>query len=223
MQVKEIRHDTTDVAKIVRRELKQRWPGVKFRVRSRRYSGGSSVDVSWFDGPTSDQVHGVTSRYEGADFDGMIDLKTHRPATLIAHEDGTYENVRYGADWINGNRRESAAVLRKLAVEVAEFAGLEELPQVRDSEYGASLQGPLADLRLDVSAHGYRGQLGCGLARDDHQGDYFSSLARALWTFRDYSTPCDHVVGTYPAGGGWHRCRGCGMKSRRPRSEADPA
>lgn len=221
MQVKETSYDTTDVAKIVRRELRQRWPGVKFRVRSSRYSGGSSIGVGWFDGPTSDQVRAVTYQYEGADFDGMVDLKTYRPSTLLAHEDGSYENIRYWVDFIQCHRRESAAVLRKLVCEVAEFAGLDETPEVRDSEYGGSLQGPLANRSLPVSASWRRGELGSGLARDDHRGDCFSSLVRTLWSFRDYSTRCDHTTGTYPAGNGWHRCRGCGMKTRSVRSETD--
>lgn len=37
--------DTADVAKILRKALKHDFPATKFRVRSRRYAGGSSIDV----------------------------------------------------------------------------------------------------------------------------------------------------------------------------------
>lgn len=83
--MREARHvslSTTDTAKVIRKALKRAFPKVKFSVRSDSYSGGSSIDVSWTDGPTSDQVDEVVKRYAGATFDGMIDLKSYVTATL---------------------------------------------------------------------------------------------------------------------------------------------
>jgi len=66
--------DTAEQAKLVRAALRRAFPGVRFRVRIHRYSGGSSVDVRWTDGPTWRAVKAVTDPYDGQRFDGMVDL-----------------------------------------------------------------------------------------------------------------------------------------------------
>ena len=59
--------------KNLRAQLRARWPGVKFSVRTDRYAGGSSLDVRWTDGPTVDQVDAIAKRYRAGSFDGMTD------------------------------------------------------------------------------------------------------------------------------------------------------
>jgi hypothetical protein len=66
---------TTETAKLIRAAIKKAFPRVKFSVRSDSYSGGSSIRVDWTDGPTTKQVNAIASQYEGAGFDGSIDLK----------------------------------------------------------------------------------------------------------------------------------------------------
>ena len=85
-----------DTAKLVRKELKTRWPETKFSVRSKTYSMGASIDISWLDGPREPEVSPTAKRFEGADFDGMIDLKTNRShwmapdgTVTLAHAEGT--------------------------------------------------------------------------------------------------------------------------------------
>src|SRR5688572_23423526 len=70
-------------AKLLRSALKATFPPVKFSVRSRVYSGGASIDVSWEGGPCSLLVDRVCCDYKGADFDGMVDLKTYRASYLL--------------------------------------------------------------------------------------------------------------------------------------------
>ncbi len=115
--------DTVEVAKILRRVLKRHFPGQRFYVRSERYSGGSSIDVSWVDGPRVAQVEPLLEPYRGADFDGMRDLKTYRDV-LVVDDDGRLERVRYGADFIFSKREASrearAEVLAWLAEELGE-------------------------------------------------------------------------------------------------------
>ena len=96
----ETRLDTTEVAKIIRKDLRAAFPGQKFRVRSSKYAGGSSIRVDWTDGPTTGEVDAIVKRYEGATFDGMRDLKEYKEPELLANPDGSYEHVRYGVDWI---------------------------------------------------------------------------------------------------------------------------
>ena len=67
-----------ETAKLVRRALKASFPGQKFSVRTKTYSGGASIDVSWTDGPMGTEVDAVVKAYEGSGFDGMIDLKYSR-------------------------------------------------------------------------------------------------------------------------------------------------
>jgi hypothetical protein len=58
----------------MRSELTREFPGVRFSVRSDSFSGGSSVDVKWTNGPTSAEVNAIISKYQYGHFDGMIDL-----------------------------------------------------------------------------------------------------------------------------------------------------
>lgn len=95
-----------DTAKLLRSALRQRFPGVKFSVRSSKYSGGASIRVHWTDGPTETEVRELTDLYTGASFDGMQDLKSYHDSILV-DEDGTPELVHFGADYIFENREVS--------------------------------------------------------------------------------------------------------------------
>ncbi len=61
-------------AKEIRKELKQNFPTINFSVTSQRYSGGSSVHVSWENGPTSAMVNAIISKYQYGSFDAMEDM-----------------------------------------------------------------------------------------------------------------------------------------------------
>jgi hypothetical protein len=86
---------TTDTAKLIRAALKKAfastYPGVKFSVRSDKYAGGASVNVTWTDGPQIDAVDAVVKPYSGAGFDGMTDLKTSNSHWL--YPDGRAERL----------------------------------------------------------------------------------------------------------------------------------
>ena len=70
--------ESAKTAKMIREALKELFPGVKFSVTSKNYSGGNSVTASWTDGPTSDVVDRAIDRFQSGDFDGMNDLYTYR-------------------------------------------------------------------------------------------------------------------------------------------------
>lgn len=70
-----------DCAKAIRRDLKQAYPGTQFSVRSRTYSGGTSVDVEWLDGPERRDVSAVTCKYQYGCFnieDDLYDISNSR-------------------------------------------------------------------------------------------------------------------------------------------------
>lgn len=100
-----------ETAKIVRSLLKKEFPGAKFSVRSRSYSGGSSIDVDWKDGPSTKKVEALVGKYHGAEFDGMIDLKT-------------YNNRPYANDFIFCSREYSQVTLDNRAIKIANDYGI---------------------------------------------------------------------------------------------------
>lgn len=65
--------EAAKAAKEIRKKLKQLFPGTKFRVSTRNYAGGDSVNISWSDGPTYDAVMKLGRLYEKGSFDGMTD------------------------------------------------------------------------------------------------------------------------------------------------------
>lgn len=111
-----------DTAKLVRKALAMAfsvdYPTVRFSVRTRVYSGGASIDVSWTDGPTTPQVEKVAKRYEGASFDGSIDLKSYVKHTVGGRE------VHYGADFIFCQREYSVEHLSAAAERIAREYGV---------------------------------------------------------------------------------------------------
>lgn len=63
-----------ETAKLIRVQLKAKFPGIKFSVKSNVYSGGASIDVGWIDGPTGKMVDEIVKPFAGGGFDGMIDM-----------------------------------------------------------------------------------------------------------------------------------------------------
>jgi len=97
--------DAAEVAKLVRKDLKEHFPAIKFSVRLDRYAGGSSINVDWTDGATRAAVEAVAGKYHGCDFDGMQDLET-------------YNGRPYGNHYIFFNRNYSDAVYLNAAKKV---------------------------------------------------------------------------------------------------------
>lgn len=93
------RFDTAETAKLVREALKREFPNTKFSVKSIVYSGGSSIRVSYVNGEQQDRVKKVTDYFEGADFDGMQDMKVYRDDVPVYWE-GKWYIGNMGADYI---------------------------------------------------------------------------------------------------------------------------
>lgn len=115
MEIRQTSLSCAETARELRKALKAEFPGIKFSVRSRTYSGGASIDVGWMDGPLQAAVQAVCDGFRNADFDGMQDMKVYRDATLYAGEDGSFEEIRYGANYIFANRAVGAE--REAAIE----------------------------------------------------------------------------------------------------------
>lgn len=102
--------DVAELAAIIRRDLKATFPGVAFKVRSSRFSMGSSVHVSWTDGPLSADVDATIDRYDAQGFDGMTDSQTNSGPVRL--DDGRLVHVH---SWIHAQRHVSDALRARVA------------------------------------------------------------------------------------------------------------
>ncbi|HEX5520205.1 MAG TPA: LPD29 domain-containing protein [Longimicrobiaceae bacterium] len=148
-----------DTAKMIRKALKDRFPGIKFSVRSHVYAGGASINIKWENGPKAADVDALVAPYRGADFDGMIDMETYREAwmlpdgeVLLAKVQGTEgqkgtipgyergrphddaERVCFAAKYIFCERSYNRAFLEEVAGDVAWQYRL-PVPEIKESEY----------------------------------------------------------------------------------------
>jgi len=66
---------TKDTAKLIRKELKNAFAGIKFSVTCDNYAGGSSIWVTYAKatGITLGAVHAVVDKFESKKFDGSTD------------------------------------------------------------------------------------------------------------------------------------------------------
>ncbi len=149
-----ISFSTKETAQMIRAALKAKFPGTKFSIRTSYFAGGSSVDISWMDGPTSNAVNAVTGPYQGDGFDGMIDMSYSKSAIMLA--DGTVvygpcegtgdqkgsvpeykpeipegaKIVSFGAKFVQTQRKKSpVAIKTALEVVVKEFGNQIGLPE----------------------------------------------------------------------------------------------
>lgn len=101
-------YSTAGTAVLIREELKKRFPGITFSVKSSTYAGGSSIDITWTDGPTTAQVDEVGKRYQQGHFDGMQDMHISHGPTQVIDDAGNLHWASYGAKYIHTSRSFSA-------------------------------------------------------------------------------------------------------------------
>lgn len=94
--------DTADVAKLIRTELKKSFPGIKFSVRSSR-AGGSSIDIFWTDGPTTNNVDRIMHAFQGGRFESMTDCP-YQAESWYCPNHGPRVAQTYGSDVDTNNR-----------------------------------------------------------------------------------------------------------------------
>ncbi len=87
--------DTKEVAKLVRRELKTHFPHHKFSVRIERYSMGSSINVTWIDGPMVKDVEEIARHFHGSRLysNDFIFFNRNYSETLFAGMVGHMKNI----------------------------------------------------------------------------------------------------------------------------------
>ena len=141
-----------ETAKLVRKALKAAFPHVTFRVLSKTYSMGASIDVAWEDGPRAERVKAITDPFEGKSFDGMIDLAVANRHYITA--DGV---VGYaGTQGTEGSHGTIAPVANEIpeGARVVRFLADYIFPQRQVSEYDTKLAEALAHIRENCHTEG---------------------------------------------------------------------
>lgn len=158
-----------ETAKLLRAALKESFPGVKFSVRS---SKSSSIYIGWTDGPSSKQVKEVSSVFEGAYFDGMIDFEGRNYHSL----DG--KPVQFGAKYIFENRHQTKAYVEGEIAYFAEKFGRDDWVVLAGGECGGwyaetARDAPSIQLYREeyAEAHGMAPKESATLARIKLTGD----------------------------------------------------
>jgi hypothetical protein len=141
--------DVAEAAKMLRPFLRKAFPGVKFSVRSDRYSMGASISIVWTDGPTEQQVTEIAHGFNGGRFEGMTDCayaadswfcKTHGAMSAqtygcdLAENNGPtnsrccadVELVHFGTTSVSTGRRLSDEFTAELRATVCKASGLPE-------------------------------------------------------------------------------------------------
>lgn len=108
--------DRVTAAKNIRIELKAAFPGVKFSVTGRCFSGGDSIDVSWTDGPLAEEVNKITKKYQDGSFNGMEDIYEY-------NKDNSFTNAHGSAKYVQTHREMSDEARAVIIAKIEERTG----------------------------------------------------------------------------------------------------
>jgi hypothetical protein len=92
-------------AAAIRKELKEKFPGVRFSVRSQTFAGGDSVDIDWTDGPTYEEVEAIVKDYQEGYFDGMTDSYEYKKDR---------DPNKPGAKYVSANKHFSESEIQRI-------------------------------------------------------------------------------------------------------------
>ena len=107
----------TKGSKNIRRELKDAFPKTKFSVRSQSFSGGDDINISWTDGPTTEEVEKITGKYQEGYFNGMEDIYEYSKTNV-------WPDVFGGAKYVMTNRSYSNEAYLQAVAEIEKEWGI---------------------------------------------------------------------------------------------------
>jgi len=113
---------TAECSKAIRKELKEKFPDVKFKVHS---SNDSAVNIYYIDGPTEEEVNQIVYKYEMGHFNGMEDIYEYN------NRQEDIPQVRY----IFITREISLEYGQEVLDEFNKYWDRNEQPNIRDSYY----------------------------------------------------------------------------------------
>jgi len=102
----------------IKKELTTAFPGIRFSVRSKSFSGGDSVDVAWKLGPTGAEVDAIINKYQDGDFDGMDDSYNYRK------EGKDFRALNGSAKYVHGQRSLPDGLFERICRDIATLQGV---------------------------------------------------------------------------------------------------
>ena len=143
-------YSLTETAGLIRKALKEAFPDTKFSVTTKRYAGGSSITVSYTDGPLTKTVDAIIGSFEGIGFDGTTDSTVYYKARSFRGEQATFN---YG--YISVTRSVSDVLLQIAAYRVHKETKLPLLTVKNNSFIGGEYSTAFFyDKDLDVFTRG---------------------------------------------------------------------
>lgn len=115
--------DVTETSKEIRAILADKFKGTKFSVKSKRYSGGQNISISWIDGPADHTVSAAIDHLRGKKSNAYDDSVSYQSTNSIDDDGGVVR--RQHTAWINTMREFSEGFLTKIANRVAKDLGVE--------------------------------------------------------------------------------------------------
>lgn len=128
----------------IKRELAEKFPGVKFSVRSKSFSMGNSVDVSWEFGPTSKEVDAILDKYVEGHFDGMTDCYEYGRDTQTR----AFQTEHGSAKYVHGSRSFPEGFYERVCRDIAAHLGIEYSSQWQRRENDSLTLGDYAHRAL---------------------------------------------------------------------------
>lgn len=104
------------VAKLLRKELKEKFPEINFNVQSKSFSGGNDVNIDYINGVPADEIRKICHKYEARSFDGMTDMYNY-----------DYDKTGPTAKYIFVNRHISEAIREKTKKDIAIAYGIADI------------------------------------------------------------------------------------------------
>jgi len=104
------------VAQTIRKELKEKFPDIKFSVRSESFAGGNSVDIYYTNGVPEDEVRKTVNKYQSGYFDGMVDMYNYYP-------NRDFSTAKY----ISVDRKITNDIREKTKIDIAKRYGIKDI------------------------------------------------------------------------------------------------
>jgi len=141
----------TEIAKIIRKELKAVFPGQKFSVKTEYFSMGNAVRVSWIDGPTTEMVDSIVMKWQSGRFDGQTDYAYSVKTGAVVDGEIVVSSVKYVTTRREYSDERKNEIFNSLKKEVKEFNDYESLEDCKYETFMYSFGGFYGDRRESAS------------------------------------------------------------------------
>jgi len=121
----------------IKKELKSQFPDTKFSVTSDTYSGGSSIQITYKDGPTKQKVQSIANYWVAGHFNGMIDL----------YEYDSGKDDRPTAKYVFVNREMGYEIAEKLEAEMRDLYDQPDIPKHKSFKVNGYFTDILREMR----------------------------------------------------------------------------